>query len=227
MSSRPVTELKPPLLATKISVPRLPGEYVHRLRLTRRIDQGVKSPLTLLTAPAGFGKTNLLIEWTRETTLPVAWLTIDSDDNDTNRFIRYAIGALQTLVPGFGEEALALDLLFSPQGDGWKMGLTLLINELAVFPKEIVLVYDDFHLLENPVILERMDYFHKHSPPNFHLIIASRSEPELDLAFYRAKGRMVELGMDDLRFTGEEVQQYLQQMAGLELSIETVQALEE
>jgi hypothetical protein len=89
MFTRPVTELSTPLLRTKISVPRLPGEFVHRSRLTERIHQGVKGSLTLLAAPAGFGKTNLLIEWAKETTLPVAWLTIDSDDNDLSRFIRY------------------------------------------------------------------------------------------------------------------------------------------
>ncbi len=228
MPSHPNTELKPPLLTTKISIPRLPGEFVHRPRLTRRIDQGVKSPLTLLTAPAGFGKTNLLVEWTTKTDLPVAWLSIDNDDNDASRFIRYAVGAVQTVVPGFGEEALALDLLQSPQGDGWKMGLTLLINELAVLPKEIVLVYDDFHVLENPVIVERLDFFIKHTPPNFHLIIASRSEPtELDMAFLRAKGRVFELGMEDLRFTGEEVVQYFQQVIGRELPPETTHTLEE
>ena len=225
MFSNPVTELRPPLLKTKISVPRLPGEFVHRPRLTDRINQGVKCPLTLITAPAGFGKTNLLIEWTRETNLPVAWLTIDSDDNELSRFIRYAIGALQTVEPGLGEEAL--DLLQSSQSDGWKIGLTLLINELSALPKEVVVVFDDFHTLEHPAILQRMDFFLKHSPPNLHLIIASRSEPEVDLAFLRAKGRVVELGIDDLRFTGEEAVQYFQQATGLELPPETIRALEE
>src|SRR5512132_2136343 len=131
MRAHPVTELRPPLLKTKISVPRLPGEFIHRPRLTDRINQGVKVPLTLLIAPAGFGKTNLLIEWTRTTNLPVAWLTIDGDDNELSRFIRYVIGALQTVELGLGEEAL--DLLQSSQDDGWKTGLTLLINELATF----------------------------------------------------------------------------------------------
>jgi LuxR family maltose regulon positive regulatory protein len=187
----------------------------------------VKYPLTLLTAPAGFGKTNLLIEWTMGTNLPVAWLTIDSDDNDLSRFIRYAVGAFQAVEPGLGEEALELDLLQSPQGDGWKIGLTLIINELSALPKEVVLVYDDFHTLENPIILQRLDFFLKHSPPNLHLIIASRSEPELDLASLRAKGRVLELGMDELRFTGEEVAQYFQQAIGRELSPETTRALQE
>jgi LuxR family maltose regulon positive regulatory protein len=225
MPSHPDTELKPPLLTTKISVPRLPGEFVHRLRLTERIDQGVKFPLTLLTAPAGFGKTNLLIEWAKATSLPIAWLTVDSDDNDLSRFIGYVIGALQTVEPELGEDVF--DLLQSSQDDGWKTGLTLLINELSAFPKEVVMVLDDFHTLENSVILQRMDFFLKHSPPNLHLIIASRSEPELDLAFLRAKGRVLELGIDDLRFTGEEVVQYFQQAIGQELSSETIQALEE
>lgn len=227
MSSHPVTELSSPLLRTKISVPRLPGEFIHRPRLTERIHQGVKGPLTLITAPAGFGKTNLLIEWTRETNLPVAWLTIDSDDNELSRFIRYAIGALQTVEPGLGEEALALDLLQSSQDDGWKTGLTLLINELSALPKEVVVVLDDFHTLEDSAILQRIDFFLKHSPPNLHLIIASRSEPELDLAFLHAKGRMLELGIDDLRFTGDEVVQYFQQALGRELPPETIQALQE
>ena len=227
MLSHPVTELRPPLLKTKISVPRLPEEFIHRPRLTDRINQGMKYPLTLINAPAGFGKTNLLIEWTRETDLPVAWLSIDSDDNDSSRFIRYAIGALQTVAPGFGEEALALDLLQSPQGDGWKTGMILLINELSALPKEVVLVYDDFHTLEDSVILERLDFFLKNSPHNLHLIIASRSEPELDLAFLRAKGRMLQLGIDDLRFTGEEVVQYFQHALARELPPETIQALQE
>lgn len=225
MLSRPVTELRPLLLKTKISVPRLPGEFVHRPRLTDRINQGVKSSLTLLSAPAGFGKTHLLIEWTRETNLPVAWLTIDSDDNEIGRFINYTIGALQTVEPGLGEEAL--DLLQSSQSDGWKIGLTLLINELSAFPKEVVMVFDDFHTLEHPAILQRMDFFLKHFPPNLHLIIASRSEFEVDLAFLRAKGRVVELGIDDLRFSGEETAQYFQQATGLELPPETIRALEE
>jgi LuxR family maltose regulon positive regulatory protein len=225
MLSHPVTDLRPPLLKTKISIPRLPGEFVHRPRLTERIHQGVKAPLTLLTAPAGFGKTNLLIEWTKQTTLPVAWLTVDNDDNDLGQFIRYVMGALQTLEPGLGEEAL--DLLESPKDDGWKTGLTLLINELSVLPQEGVLVLDDFHALENSTILQRLDFALKHIPSNLHIVIASRSEPELDLAFLRAKGRVVELGMEDLRFTSEEVVGYFHEAVGLELSPEVVQALEE
>ena len=181
--------------------------------------------LTLLAAPAGFGKTNLLIEWTKETSLPVAWLTIDSDDNDLSRFFLYLVGALQTLEAGLGEEAL--DLIQSSKGSGLEVGLTLLINELSTLPKDLILVLDDFHVLEDPLILKGIDFLLKHSPPNLHLMIASRSQPELDLAFLRAKGRMLELGADDLRFTSEEVIRYFQQVIGLELPPETVKTLEE
>ena len=118
MPSNPDTELRRLLLKTKISVPPLPGEFVHRPRLTDRINQGVNGPLTLLAAPAGFGKTNLLIEWTKETSLPVAWLTIDSDDNDLSRFFRYLVGALQTLEAGLGEEGTGLNF---PKAVDWKL----------------------------------------------------------------------------------------------------------
>ncbi len=225
MSSYPDTDLRLPLLKTKISVPRLPGKFTHRPRLTERIKQGVKGPLTLLSAPAGFGKTHLLIEWTKETELPVAWLTVDSSDNDLSRFFRYLISALQTVQPGLGEEGL--EFIQSSKGGGLEIGLTLLINELSALPKEIVLVLDDFQILENSMALKGIDFLLKHSPPNLHLVIASRSEPELDLAFLRAKGRVLELGVDDLRFSGEEVERYFQQAIGLELEHETVQALEE
>ncbi|MGA7607931.1 MAG: hypothetical protein WCA79_18590, partial [Anaerolineales bacterium] len=225
MPSNPDIELRRLLLKTKISVPPLPGEFVHRPRLTDRINQGVNGPLTLLAAPAGFGKTNLLIEWTKETSLPVAWLTIDSDDNDLSRFFRYLVGALQTLEAGLGEEAL--DLIQSSKGGGLEVGLTLLINELSTLPKDLILVLDDFHVLEDPLILKGIDFLLKHSPPNLHLMIAGRSQPELDLAFLRAKGRMLELGADDLRFSSEEVIRYFQQVMGLELPPETVKTLEE
>jgi len=226
-----------PLLRPKISIPRSPTGFVHRPRLTERINHGVKGPLTLLAAPAGFGKTNLLIEWAENTPLPVAWLTIDSADNDQGRLLRYIIGALQTLEPSLGEEAL--DFLQSTQGisgtmlggvamaSGVEIGLTLLINEIAALPKEMVLVLDDFHVLEDSAMIQSTGYFLKQLPPNLHLVIASRSEPVLDLAFLRAKGRVVELDTDDLRFTCEEIGQFFSLAVGLQLPAETIQTLEQ
>src|SRR5512135_2701024 len=118
---------RPPLLKTKISIPVLPAGFVHRRRLTERVSLGAKGPLTLVSAPAGFGKTNLLMEWAAETKLPVAWLTIDEEDNDPGRFFPYLISALQELEPKLGVEALDF---FRPGRDtGLNAGLTLLINE--------------------------------------------------------------------------------------------------
>jgi LuxR family maltose regulon positive regulatory protein len=214
-----------PLLHTRISPPQIPSKFVHRPRLTGRLHQGVQGSLTLLAAPAGFGKTHLLIEWTKETRLPIAWLTVDSDDNDLSRFFRYLIGALQTVHAGLGEETL--EFIQFTGGHKLEVGLTLLINELSALPKETVLVIDDFHVLEDPAVLQGFGFLLKYLPSNLHLVIASRSEPELDLAFLRAKGRVLEVGADELRFTGEEVVQYFQQAAGLELPLEMAQALEE
>ena len=225
MPIRPSTLTEPPLLRTKISIPQIPLGSINRPRLTEQVHRGVEGPLTLLAAPAGFGKTLLLLEWAKETRLPVAWLTLDSDDNDLSRFFRYLIGALQTLEAGLGEEAK--DYTQSSTGGGLEVGLTLLINELSTLSKEIALVLDDFQVLENPAALQGIGFLLQYLPPNLHLVIASRSEPELDLAFLRAKGRVVEVGADELRFTGEEVERYFQQAVGLQLSPETIQALEE
>jgi LuxR family maltose regulon positive regulatory protein len=225
MAISPSTLTEPPLLQTKISIPQIPSGSISRSRLIEQIQRGVEGPLTLLAAPAGFGKTHLLIEWTKETRLPVAWLTLDSDDNDLSRFFRYLIGALRKIEAKLGEEAL--DFTQSSKGGGLEAGLTLLINEISALPKEIALVFDDFQVLENPMALQGIGFLLKYLPPNLHLVITSRSEPEINLAFLRAKGRVVELGADELRFTGEEVGQYFQQAVGLQLPPETVQALEE
>jgi len=175
-------------------------------------------------APAGFGKTSLLIEWTEEADLPVAWLNLDGDDNDLGRFFRYLTGTLQTLESRLGVEAL--DFFQSSRGSGLEIGLTLLINEISALRMEMVLVLDEFQVLENPAILQGVSFFLRHLPHNLHLVIASRSEPALDLAFLRAKGRVVELGADDLRFNGEEVSLFFRQVMGLQLPPEAIQALE-
>lgn len=225
MAISPSNLTEPPLLRTKISIPQIPLGSINRPRLTEQVHRGVEGPLTLLAAPAGFGKTLLLLEWAKQTRLPVAWLTLDSDDNDLSRFFRYLIGALQTLEAGLGEEVK--DYTQSSTGGGLEVGLTMLINELSTLSKEMALVLDDFQVLENPLALQGIGFMLQYLPPNLHLVIASRSEPELDLAFLRAKGRVVEVGADELRFTGEEVGRYFQQAVGLQLSPETVQALVE
>jgi len=213
-----------PLLQTKVVVPQIPPEYVPRPRLTERIERGVKGPLTLLAIPVGFGKTNLLIEWAKQTNSSVAWLNVDGEDNDVSRFFRYMIGALQVVFPGMAEETL--DFILSNKAGGVQIGLTLLINEIAEVPEEIVLILDDFQNLENATILSNLDFLLKHIPQNLHLIIASRKMPELDLTPLRAKGLVVELSVHHLRFSSNEVALFCQQVMGLKLPPETIQALE-
>src|SRR5512136_1470770 len=133
MSSTSSILIEPPLLRTKISIPQITSAFVSRPRLIEQVNRGVKGPLTLLATPAGFGKTQLLVEWSKETDLPVAWLTLDNYDNDLSRFFRYLIGALQTLEAGIGKEAL--DFSPSSRGGGLEVGMTLLINELSVLLK--------------------------------------------------------------------------------------------
>lgn len=212
-----------PLLQTKVFIPQIPFEVVRRPRLTSLISRGVKGPLTLLAVPVGFGKTHLVTEWAEQTTLTVAWLNVDNEDNDTVRFFNYLIGALQKASPGLAEDAL--DFIQSTKAGSLQMGLTVLINELAALNDEIVLVLDDFQNLEDPTILSSIDFILKHIPNNFHLIIASRTTPPLDLTYLRAKGLVVELGLNDLRFTGEEVAQFCQEVMGLTLKPEIIQNL--
>lgn len=223
--------VKAPLLKTKITPPPLPPEFIARPRLTEQIEKGVRGPVTLLCAPAGYGKTNLLTEWARVTNFRVAWLTLDSRDNDGEGLYRYLIGALQTLEPHLGDEAL--DIIQSAKGSGATMssaveiGLIQLINEISSLPKEMVLVLDNLQALEDPRKLQSTNFFLRNIPSNLHLVIASRSEPALDLASLRGKGRLTEIGVDDLRFTGEEVGLFFQQVLGVKLPLETIQALEQ
>ncbi|HVP21018.1 MAG TPA: LuxR C-terminal-related transcriptional regulator [Anaerolineaceae bacterium] len=220
-----------PLLRTKITIPPLPPDFVSRPRLTEQIERGVRGPLTLLCAPAGYGKTNLLVEWARGTKYRVVWLTFDSSDNIQGRPFRYLIGALQTLEPHLGEEAL--DFLESIIGSGAitgsavEIGLTQLINEISALPKEMVLVVDDFQALEGQAIHQSASFLLKNLPGNLHVVIASRVEPALDLAFLRGKGRVTDLGAADLRFTDEEIGLFFQQTMGLRLPAETIHALEQ
>ena len=168
MEQQQPREVEPPLLRTKISVPALPPEFVSRPRLTEQIERGVKGSLTLVCAPAGYGKTCLLIEWARTTKSRVAWFTLDSTDNNRDHVYRYVISALQTLEPHLGEGAL--DFLQAAIGSGGitnsiaNIGFTHLLNELSVVPQEMVLVLDNFQALEDPNKLQSAGLFLKIFP---------------------------------------------------------------
>jgi LuxR family maltose regulon positive regulatory protein len=185
-----------------------------------------QSTLTILSAPAGFGKTTLLTEWLAAGCADgaaVAWLSLDRRDNDPALFWTYVVTALQTAVPGFGDAALQLLASSPPPIDAV---LATLLNDLDGLPTDLLLVLDDYHLVETPEVHEGMTFILEHQPPQLRLVLATRADPPLPLAQLRARGRLVEVRAADLRFTAEEAAAYLNGPMRLGLSDHDVAALE-
>jgi LuxR family maltose regulon positive regulatory protein len=215
-----------PLLETKFRVPTPRRGSVARPRLYERLDHARQSTLTLVSAPAGFGKTTLLADWW--TTAPagggaIAWLSLDHSDNDPALFWEYFIAALNTAAPGVGDRARAL-LRSTPSGAD-AFAVTLL-NDLAAISYDVVVVLDDYHVIAAPEIGDAMGYLVEHLPPQIRLVIASRADPALGLARLRARGELVEIRAADMRFTLDEAAAYLNDVMGLELTLSDVAALE-
>src|SRR6266849_9968474 len=200
---------------------------VRRPHLAERLTQGAMGPLTLVSAPAGFGKATLLAQWLAESGLPVAWLSLEPGDNEPVRFLSYVIAALQTLDPQLG--AVALTLLQMPQPAAAETVLTLLTNDVGSHGRDggdFVLVLDDYHVIDAKPIDQALTFLLEHLPPQMHLVIATREDPPLPLARLRAGGRMTEVRAVDLRFTPSEAADFLNQVMGLNLSAEDITALE-
>ena len=199
---------------------------MSRLRLSEKLEEGLGCRLTLVSAPAGFGKSTLLGAWTSGLSVgrPVAWLSSDTGDNDPARFWHYFIAAVDRLHPGAGD--VALELLGSPQAPAVEAILTTLLNKLAVLPTDAVLVLDDYHLIESRAIHEALAFLIDHLPPRMHLVIATRTDPPLPLARLRARGELNEVRAADLRFTPEEAASFLNEVMGLELTAQNVAELE-
>jgi LuxR family transcriptional regulator, maltose regulon positive regulatory protein len=215
-----------PVLATKLFIPPLRAQAVSRPRLVKQISEGIRSgrKLTLISAPAGFGKTTLLSEWIAkaralEPQPRVAWLSLEESDNDPVRFLNYLVAALDQADPDMSSE----DHDVQPSIDS---ALTALINEVAQSSNEITLVLDDFQLIEEASIRDAVVFLLDHLPSNLHVAISSRSDPLLPLARLRASGELTELRAADLRFTPDEAAAFLNQVMGLSLSREDVAALE-
>ena len=226
----PIADL--PLLATKFYVPRVHPGLVHRPRLLERLSLGCMCPLTLLSAPAGFGKTTLLGEWhaaafaDNEGYRRLAWLALDAGDNDPVRFWRYFFAAFDAACPGSGR--MAMPLLESPESPPIELMLTTLVNALVAVPagSEIFLALDDYHVVETPDIHNGVAFVLEHLPPHVHMIISSRTTPPLPLARMRARGQLLEVGVDDLRFTREESTLLLHSHLGESLPISSLNTLE-
>ncbi len=215
-----------PLLTTKFYFPPARPSLVPRPRLVERLEEGLKGPLTLISAPAGYGKTTLMSEWRAGVgcDYSTAWLSLDNDDNDSTRFLRYIIAALASLKPGFGD--ITLSLLQSSPPLPTQAILTSLINELGEFDNTFALILDDYHVITNHPIHEAVTFLLEHLPSQMHLVILARADPPLPLSRLRARNQLVEIRATDLRFTVEEVAGFLSQVMGLALSIDQVGALE-
>src|SRR6266487_4393652 len=213
-----------PILATKLYLPRLRPNVVSRPRLIERLNEGLHRNLILISAPAGFGKTTLVSEWVASCDRQVAWLSLDDQDNDLTRFLTYLVAALQTIAPTIGEGVLGA--LQSPQPPPTEAILTALLNDLTTIRDHFVLVLDDYHVLDAKAVDHALTYLVEHLPPQTHLVIATREDPQLPLARLRARGHLTELRATDLRFTPAEAAGFLNQGMGLKLSAEDIATLE-
>jgi LuxR family transcriptional regulator, maltose regulon positive regulatory protein len=222
---------------------------VLRPRLIERLNEARQCKLTLISAPAGFGKTTLVSEWIENFRLQISdfrlkndgathsgnlqseicnlkfcWLSLDEGDNDPTRFLIYLVSALRTAAPNMG--AGVLETLQTPQPPPTEQILTALLNEITTLSETYVLVLDDYHLIDSKPVDLALNFLLEHLPPQMHLVITTREDPQLPLARLRAQGRLLELRAADLRFSPEEAGIFLNRMMNLNLSAENIAALE-
>ena len=214
-----------PILATKLFVPPPRANWVRRRRLIERLKEGLERKLTLISASAGFGKTTILSEWIAECDRPVAWLSLDDGDNELPRFLAHLVAALLKGADNRSEEGM-LRGLQSLQSSPTESIPTLLLNEISGWPAPMVLVLDDYHVIHAKPVDDVLRFLLEHLPPQLHLVIATREDPQLPLGRLRARGHLTELRAADLRFTPEEAADFLGQVMGLALSRDEVIALE-
>ncbi len=215
------------LIPTKLAVPRLPSSPFVRSHAIGRLERVMRCPLTVVSAPAGFGKTTLLAQWIRVTRLPVAWVSLDKGDNDPVRFWVYVLAALDPLIPGVLAQVRPL-LSTSGLQQLPEVVLSALVVALAAAPDPTILVLDDYYMVQanNTPIHEALAYLIENLPTQVHIVVASRADPPLPLARLRVLGYLAELGTLDLRFSSEEVAQFLTQTMGLNLPTEEIAVLD-
>jgi LuxR family maltose regulon positive regulatory protein len=204
-----------PLLRTKTTIPPTRPRQVERLRLLERVNAGSRRALTLIVAPAGFGKTTLAAAWAQSHLIPATWLSLQAADASRERFLAYLIQALQTIAPHLGQTTLVLLHGGSPAG-----ALFALVNDLAEVETDFALILDDYHAVACPETDEILDFLLENRPATFHLVLTSRTVPGLNLSRLRALDQVTEIGTTDLRFTEPEVQAFLQTSLSLHLSAE-------
>jgi LuxR family maltose regulon positive regulatory protein len=217
------------LLKTKLYIPSVRPDLVSRQRLIDKLNKGLHRKLTLISAPAGFGKTTLVTEWLNRECLKeyqTAWLSIDEGDNDLIRFLSYFISATieaHGLDIDFGKSVLSM--LQPTQPTPIDVILSLLINEITTIPGKILLVLDDYHLLSVQQVHDAVTYFLEHLPPQVHLVIISRENPPLQLARLRGMDQLTELRAMDLRFSTSEASDFLNNILKLKLTMKDIETL--
>jgi ATP/maltotriose-dependent transcriptional regulator MalT len=218
------------ILTTKLYAPAPRPDSIPRQRLVERLDEGLTRRLTLVSAPAGYGKTTVITAWLRTraegggNAPRVAWLSLEDDDNVPLRFFSYLIAALQNADDRIGRTARSL--LEAPQPPPVTHLMTLLINDVAAHPEPTVLVLDDYHAIEHPELQGGIAFLLEHLPPSLHLVVATREEPPLPLTRLRVQSEVTEIRLPELRFTREEAAAFLERTMGLKLSADAVAALE-
>ncbi|HRF50499.1 MAG TPA: LuxR C-terminal-related transcriptional regulator [Anaerolineales bacterium] len=219
-----------PLLVTKLFVPPSRPELVLRPRLLDLLNGGCTSQLTLVSAPAGFGKTTLVAEWMKlvssEAGAQVAWLSLDDQDNDLRRFLTYVLAGLSRPVGlgSAGEQAMAR--LDDPEPPAPETVLTPVINQIAAAPANVYLVLDDYHVIDAPTVNDAVAFLLDHLPPNLHLVVTTREDPLLPVSRLRSRGQLIEVRAADLRFSLTESAEFLNEVMGLDLGADDVAALE-
>jgi LuxR family maltose regulon positive regulatory protein len=211
------------LLKTKLYRPPIRPEVVSRPNLMRRLDEGINDKLTVVSAPAGYGKTTLVSAWCSECQVPVAWLSLEGEDNDLPRFLSYVITALRTIKADLGQEILSV--LQSARPPAVLNLLPVLVNQLDDIQTRFVLVLDDYHVIISEEIHEAINFIIDHQPPQMHLLLTTRVDPPLPLARLRGRGQLTELRQDDLRFSEEETVAFLKRGSGIELTAGDVEIL--
>lgn len=225
------------LLTTKLYIPPTRPEHISRPGLLDRLDDGLHRKLTLISAPAGFGKTMLVSEWVNSLQSKsldkspkenkIAWISLEESENDPARFLAYFVVALmqtQGINTAVGEGMLGI--LQSPQSPPIREILTALINEIAAETGKVIMVIDDFHVIESRPVCEAITFLIENAPPQIHVVIITRDDPPLPLARLRAQGQLTELRATDLRFTSSEIARFLNRLEGLNLSAEEFAILE-
>lgn len=216
--------MPPPLLTTKLFSPPVRPNTLPRPGLIQSLEAGINGKLTLVSAPPGFGKTTLITVWLHSTDRPFTWLSLDEGDNDPVRFLTYLAAALQQVDESIGQSTPSI--INSPHLPAVDLPVTTLINDIAAIPGPFVLVLDDYQVIHTQWIHSAIEFLVEHQPTNFHLVLITRKDPPIPLSRLRVCAEVTELRAEDLRFTIEEASDFLNQALRLNLTVETVAALE-